>query len=223
MDAKAIPTFAGTPRRLARQYPWGYERHYAYWKLLLDPVYEATFEQLSGSSLPLLDIGCGPGLLAACLRRHGFTAPIHGVDYDVEKVALTQQAFGSLPQVSFMAADARRGLPDHHGHVTMLDTIQFFQPGELQLLLERSAARVAPGGKLIIRTALRDESWQFRLSRVGDWFAKVTRWMKAHASNYPARGEIVPVLEAAGLTGSIRRLTGSIPFNNFLLVFQRPK
>jgi SAM-dependent methyltransferase len=222
MDAKAFPSFREIPRRLARRYPWGYERHYVYWKLLLDPVYETALAELAQSSLPVLDIGCGPGLLAAYLRGHGFTAPIHGVDYDAAKLALTRRAFGSLPDVIFTAADARGGLPDHHGHVAMLDTLQFFQPEELRLLLERAAARVAPGGKLLIRTALRDESWRFRLSRAGDWFAKVTRWMKAHASSYPAREEIVAVLDAAGLSGSARRLTGRIPFNNFLLVFARP-
>jgi SAM-dependent methyltransferase len=224
MDAKPFFTSAPreSPRLLARRYPWGYERHYVFWKLLLDPVYEAALAELAPTPLPLLDVGCGPGLLAAYLRGHGFAPPIHGVDYDAPKLALTRKALGGLPGVSFAAADARDGLPDHLGHVTMLDMLQYFQPQELTVLLERAAARVAPGGKLIIRTALRDSTWQFRLSRFGDWFAKTTLWMKSHPCSYPARHDIIPVLEAAGLSGTARRLSGRIPFNNFLLVFARP-
>ena len=33
-------------------------------------------------SVALLDLGCGLGLLAFCLREHGLTVPIHGIDYD---------------------------------------------------------------------------------------------------------------------------------------------
>jgi SAM-dependent methyltransferase len=223
MDAKPIASpLRETPRRLARRYPRGYERHYVFWKLLLDPVYEAVLAELAPAPLPVLDIGCGPGLLAAYLRGHGFHAPIHGVDYDAPKIELTRRVLAALPAVSFAAVDARESLPDHLGHVTMLDTLQFFEPDELEVVLERAAARIAPGGKLIIRTTLSDSSWRFRLSRLGDWLAKVTFWMKDHPRSYPARDDIVSGLERAGLTGSARRLSGRIPFNNFLLVFSRP-
>jgi len=208
--------------RLSQRYQFGHDRSYVFCKLALDPVYDAVVNTLhTAPPLPLLDIGCGPGLLAAVLRSHGFSPPIHGLDYDPRKTATAQAALADLPDCTFTPADARAGLPPHLGHITILDILQFFSPEETTRLLTAAADRLAPGGRLIIRSCLRTDSWKFHLTRAGDWIAQATTWMKAPATSYPSPSEITHTLTAAGLTGSIQPLTGPLPFNNFLLVFQR--
>ena len=65
---------------------------------MLDPVYDAVLTELRGAPpLPILDIGCGPGLLAAVLRTGGLTAPIHGLDYDPRKTDAAREAVGACP------------------------------------------------------------------------------------------------------------------------------
>lgn len=208
--------------RLSRRFRFGHDQCYVFCKLLLDPVYAAVWAELDAAPpLPVLDIGCGPGLLAAYLRTGGLTAPLHGIDYDARKTAAAREALTGLPGCTFAPGDARAGLPEHRGHVTILDILQFFTPSEIDALLTAAAARVAPGGRLIIRTCLREQGWRFRLTRAGDWIAKASTWMKDSASHYPSRDELTSTLHAAGLIGTVRRLSGHLPFNNYLLVFRR--
>ena len=50
--------------------------------------------------------------------------------------------------------DARRDLPEHCGDVAILDILQFFDDPDKTALLESAAARVAPGGTLIVRSGI---------------------------------------------------------------------
>ena len=43
-------------------------------------------ESLLDGGRTALDIGCGIGLLEFYLRERGLTFPIHGVDFDIEKI-----------------------------------------------------------------------------------------------------------------------------------------
>ncbi|PYQ62286.1 MAG: hypothetical protein DMF58_02195 [Acidobacteria bacterium] len=74
---------------VAQKYPRGFLRSYVRAKLATDPVYDAAFECLRGSELPVLDIGCGVGILGMYLRERGFTAPIVGIDHDARFGAIS--------------------------------------------------------------------------------------------------------------------------------------
>jgi len=192
-------------------------------KLASDPVYEAVVREIGHSDLPVLDIGCGIGLLAHYLRTCGHEAPITGFDYDSRKISSAEaMAIKSGRQgLAFSAGDARTGLPDFTGHVVILDILQFFTQPEQDTLLHAAAARVAPGGKLVIRTGLRDESRRFKITVAGDYLAKITFWMKAAPVCYPDAEQFRQVLSAAGLKVEISPLWGGTPFNNHLIVAQR--
>ena len=88
-------------------------------------------------------------------------------------------------------------------------------------LLRAAAARVAHGGRLIIRTGLQDDSWRFRITVAGDWLAKLTLWMKSAPVCYPERALFESVLGEAGLKVRLLPLWGGTPFNNHLIVAER--
>ncbi len=192
-------------------------------KLASDPVYQAVVKEIGSSPLPVLDIGCGIGLLAHYLRACGHTAPVIGFDYDQRKIdsAAAMVSKSGQQGLSFSAGDARTGLPEFSGHVVILDILQFFTPEEQNTLITAAAARVAPGGKLVIRTGLRDDSWRFRITVLGDYLAKITFWMKAAPTCYPDAEQFREVLSKAGLQVQISPLWGGTPFNNHLIVAQR--
>lgn len=200
-----------------------WDHHYTKSKLRSDPVYAAVARELAGSDLPVLDIGCGIGLLGHYLRFCGHSAPVTGFDYDERKIASAR----ALAQRSghrglhFHAGDARTGLPAFEGQVVILDILQFFTLEEQNTLLTAAAARVAPGGKLVIRSGLQDDSWRFRITVLGDYLAKATLWMKAAPTRYPTAGQFREVLTAAGLQVRIEPLWGATPFNNHLIVGSR--
>jgi 2-polyprenyl-3-methyl-5-hydroxy-6-metoxy-1,4-benzoquinol methylase len=220
--SNAVPSPAAL-EAIARLCEGRWELHYTRSKLRSDPVYSAVMREVTGSPLPLLDIGCGIGLLAHYLRACGHRVPITGFDYDTRKIhsAQAMAARAGHSDLAFAAGDARTGLPHFTGHVVILDILQFFTEAEQDALLTAAAARVAPGGKLIIRSGLRDDSWRFRITVLGDYLAKATLWMKAAPTRYPDAAQFQRVLAAAGLSVRIQPMWGGTPFNNFLIVGER--
>jgi SAM-dependent methyltransferase len=190
--------------------------------LRTDPLYDTLADHLRHSRLPLLDLGCGLGLSAFFLRSEAIEVPIVGLDYDARKIESARRAAASsnTAGLSFFHHDARSGLPEHQGNVSILDILQFFTPNEQESLLKLAASRVAPGGKLIIRSGLRDASWRFKITVLGDWLAKATFWMKAAPTHYPTAEDFRKILSPFGKVG-ISPLWGSTPFNNHLIVLNR--
>lgn len=211
-------------RKIAALFPGRWDRNYVAAKLRTDPLYTTLAENLRGSDLPLLDLGCGLGLLALFLRAEGIGVPILGLDYDSRKIASATRASVSsnLQGLEFSHHDARSGLPAHHGNVSILDILQFFTPDQQETLLNLAASRVAPGAKLIIRSGLRDASWRFKITVLGDWLAKATFWMKAAPTHYPTADDFQKILSPFGNV-EISPLWGGTPFNNHLIILTRSK
>ena len=211
-------------RQLVSLYEARHRRHYIQSKLATDPLYNAVFNALKESPHPLLDIGCGMGLLAFYLRARGFEPPITGIDYDERKIEGAGSALKLSGQrdLTLIHCDARDTLPDFCGNITILDVLQFM-PTEAQAdLLQRCAASIAPGASLIIRSCLNEPGWRFGITRFGDAIAKWARWMKDAPNTYPTKQSLRDVLEAGGLEGTFTPLWGRTPFNNYLIVFRRP-
>ena len=209
-------------RRLAARFPGNHARYYAWCKFATDPLYAAVFTTLADTTAPLLDIGCGMGLCSFYLRERGCKFPMRGLDFDAEKIAIAQKAAAAhAPDLVFETSDARTGLPAHSGSVTILDILQYLDPAAQKALLREAAARIAPGGKLVIRTGIEDPGWRFTLTKVTDWFAVLCFWMKSKPIAYPRPETLTATLEACGLRGTIRPMWGRTPFNNWLAVFER--
>ena len=202
---------------------WDY--HYTRSKLRTDPVYAAVASIVAAEPFPVLDIGCGIGLLGHYLHACGLAVPLTGFDYDERKIraARVMAARAGHGHLSFDAGDARTGLPDFSGHVVILDILQFFTPAEQNALLVSAAARVAPGASLIIRSGLRAPNWRFRITVWADYLAKATRWMKAAPTCYPDAEQFRTVLEGAGLNVEIQPLWGRTPFHNHLITATRQR
>ncbi len=209
--------------RIARLCDRRWDYHYTRSKLRTDPVYAAVAAVIAARPLPVLDIGCGIGLLGQYLRACGLDAPLTGFDYDERKIraARVMAARAGHSDLNFEAGDARTGLPEFSGHVVILDILQFFTPAEQNALLAAAAARVAPGASLVIRSGLRADNWRFRVTVWADYLAKATRWMKAAPVSYPDAALFHEVLGAAGLRVSLRPLWGRTPFHNHLITATR--
>lgn len=210
-------------QRIANRYDNVFQRGYVRGKLASDPVYAATAALLADSSLPLLDIGCGIGLLGQYLNMHGCTRRYFGLDHDVRKIAagrLAAQRAGLDGMLELQHADAAE-LPPVQGDVTLLDVLHYL-PATRQVDLLRSAVRhLAPDGRLIIRNVLREPNWRFHATRIEEFFLHVSGWIPGGAQHYPSASELREPLEDAALDVYIEPLRGRTPFNSYLIVARR--
>ena len=193
-------------------------------KLRSDPLYPGVVDALRGCDAPLLDLGCGMGLLAHALRDAGLDVPYRGVDIDAPKIAQARRAAANagLRDVAFDAMDLATRMPAHHGSVAILDVLQFVSPAAQSSILDAAVAMLAPGARLVIRTGLDDGSARARTTRRIDVLSRTLRWMNAGPQAYPNPDVLRARFDAAGLAGSFAPLYGRTPFNNWLVVAERP-
>lgn len=200
-----------------REWPWLY--YYSIGKIGLDPAYPVVAGTLRDSPRPLLDIGCGMGLLAAYLRAHGHGTPISGMDIDEKKILLANQLLGA-EQAQFHAKDAL-DYPDHHGDVVMLDVLHYFDDQDQRDLLQKIADSVAPGGVALIRVGLNQPNWRYALTRMEEWFVKFSRWIPTSGWNFPTQEEVLAPFGGEDFSAEVCPMWGYTPFNSYLFVFRR--
>lgn len=207
-------------RRLGNRYDY----YYTLAKLRTDPLYPGVLDALRDSAAPLLDLGCGLGLLAHALRRDGQGVAYVGVDIDAAKIERARRVAvrGGLDHVRFEVTDLAAGTPAHHGSVAVLDVLQFLTRPQQAALLDAAIAMLAPGGVLVMRAALDDGGARIRRTRAGDRFAALTGWMPDRPRHYPTAAELRERFAAANLEARIQPWFGKTPFNNWMVLAQRP-
>ncbi|MDG2525904.1 methyltransferase [Stenotrophomonas sp. HITSZ_GD] len=204
---------------------WGnrYDYHYVQAKLRSDPLYPGVIAILRDTPWPVLDLGCGLGLLAHALRAARHAPAYLGVDIDTAKLARAERAAGvaALRQVAFAPLDLTGQLPPHAGSVALLDVLQYLPAKRQQALLANAAARLAAGAPLVIRTPLAGDHSRGRLTRIADRLGHLSGWMRTAPRDYPSREGLLAALSSLGLRGECTPLYGTTPFNNWLVVARR--
>ena len=211
---------AAIERIVARYRHWRHRR-YVRGKLRWDPLFGAIVPLFAGSTRPLLDVGCGLGLLGQSLREAGTHAPYLGVDPDGAKIEEARAAAmaGAL-DLDFATLDAS-SLPPFSGDVALIDVLHYLPAALQQEALANAASRVAPGGMLVIRNVLRDGSWRYRMTVAEERFAAALGWMRFATGHFPRREDIEAPLAARGFDVHVEPLWGRTPFNSYLVVARR--
>lgn len=212
MNAEAI-------ERIARLYRGRWTQGYARGKLRGDPVYDAAFEVLKDSPLPVLDVGCGMGLFEACVRERGGAMPMAGFDFDERKIAHAQQVAAHYADLAFHAADAARETA-HRGNVVIFDVLHYLDAARQAELLARVAAMIPSGGCCVIRETPSDGSWRFRVTLAEERLLVAIRWMKPGTRHFSTVDEVCAPFRARGFSCEVRPLWGRTPFNSHLFVFR---
>jgi trans-aconitate methyltransferase len=209
-------------RQIASTYlPSRWHYHYSRSKLTTDPLYDAVCAALTESRAPVLDLGCGIGLLAHCLRARQLTLPYLGVDNDIGKVQLAMRAAVALDNVRFEVTDLAHAVPAHRGSVAILDVMQYLPPQRQQQLLQRACECIGDGASLVIRTGIADNSWRSRMTHAADMLGRAVRWMNTGPKGYPTRENMDRIFASHGLTARYLPLWGNTPFNSWLVTATR--
>jgi SAM-dependent methyltransferase len=174
----------------------------------------------------VLDVGCGRGQVALLLLELGHASSVHGVDWDERKIAIAQRAAApggdGIERVAavFVRGDARTAAFPPSDTVLLIDLLHYFADGEQDAILDRAAAAVRPGGRLIVREADTERGWRSLVTLAEERFFTFVRLNRGERVRFRPARQIVARLEAAGLRCSVQPAWGATPFSN-VLVFGR--
>lgn len=211
--------------RVAAHARRGWMRYYTAAKLRSDPVFPAAYELFSENDEPILDVGCGIGLLAAYLRERGCRQALIGVDRDARKIALASNmsARATYRDVEWHVADIAEMRLQFSGNVAAFDVLHYLQPHEQQRLLRSLAECVALDGVVAVREAPRDGSVRFAATYLGEKFAQAVKWNVATPLHFPSVENMRAAFSPSRFHSEARPLWGGTPFNNHLFIFRLRK
>jgi 2-polyprenyl-3-methyl-5-hydroxy-6-metoxy-1,4-benzoquinol methylase len=208
-------------RRVAAHFKSRFLHGYVTSKLATDPAYPAVYELIRESGEPLLDIGCGLGLLCFYLRERGAPNPIVGFDRDARKIREAQRIASAYQELDFRTRDFRTFLPPNSGNVALLDVLHYLAPAEQKSLLASLAQRVTPGGVFVLRDCPRDPGLRYWVTYLAERFTQIISWNVSAPIHFPSRESIFDEFSRNEFTRDLQPLWGTTPFNNHLFIFRR--
>jgi 1-acyl-sn-glycerol-3-phosphate acyltransferase len=161
-------------RKVARLYRYQSPlvEQYVYWKLRTDPLFEALDAAVPRSGR-ILDLGCGYGVVAHWLNEQTDGREILGVDYDEPKVRVARSTSEGRRHLAFETRDILEGDLPPADAALLLDVLHYITPDAQRRLLARVRQALRPGGRLVIRDMVREDSARYR--RVAFWERLATR------------------------------------------------
>lgn len=147
----------------------------------------------------LLDVGCGPGLLAWLLEARGYAGAYLGVDIDERKVERAKTWVGESPRRAFRAVGVERVVEGGFDQAGLVDVLYLVPRSARAGLVSEVVARLAPGGLLVVLTSGGGPAWKRAVDRLQERLAVVlgvTRGAVVEPCDGAAVGEL---LSEAGL------------------------
>ncbi len=197
---------AGLRRFVRRLYSYqgAVTEQFVKWKLRTDPMFGAL-DALAPRRGTILDLGCGHGLAANWLALQAPERVLLGYDYDAGKISSASESAWRGGRLRFEERDILSCALPESDAVLLLDVLHYWSADKQDALLARIRAALRPGGRLIMRDAMRDESAAH--SRVVFW----ERFATAISHNRAAEKmcfRSLPDIRAALERAGFRNVTG---------------
>jgi 2-polyprenyl-3-methyl-5-hydroxy-6-metoxy-1,4-benzoquinol methylase len=207
---------------VAAQFQARWLRHYVRGKLRNDQIYPTAYELLRASQNPILDVGCGVGLLGLYLRERNCRQPVLGLDVDARKIRYGREIVSKqYADIELRWHDVQEPLPVFAGNIVLFDVLHYLPLAAQRALLSDLAGCVAPGGVLIIRDCPREPRPRYWMTFFAEKFAQAISWNLRTSLHFPTRESISDVFSANEFEREIRPLWGTSPFNNHIFIFRR--
>lgn len=148
----------------------------------------------------LLDVGCGPGLLAWLLEWRSFAGTYLGVDPDERKVARARAWVGESSRRAFRAAGVEQVPERGFDEAAIVDVLYLVPKAARAALAAEVVSRVTPGGRVVVLTSGGGPRWKRTVDRAQERLAVAVLGMTRGAVVEPCDGaEVASILEEAGL------------------------
>ncbi|SCX52520.1 Methyltransferase domain-containing protein [Klenkia marina] len=112
----------------------------------------------------VLEVGCGHGLFSTYLAERSPGLAVHGVDIDADKVAVAAASTRPGDRRSFAVAPSGAVPAGPWDAVVLVDVLYLLDAAGQRALLEECAARLAPGGVLVVKDMAVTPLWKARVN-----------------------------------------------------------
>lgn len=177
----------------------------------------------------ILEIGCGHGLFSAYAALAQPDRLMVGTDIDAAKIAHAQAALAPIsdrvtavvaPDGEVPDSDAPGGQWDAIVIVDMLYLLP--EPGQ-RALLASAAAKIRPGGRLVVKEMSTSPRWKARWNRLQEWLSvRVLRITAGGTMVFVDPAVMAGWLREDGLEVEVRRLDGGRLHPHAMLIATRP-
>lgn len=156
----------------------------------------------------VLELGCGPGELTAELLKRG--ARVHAIDVSDE---MLRDALERAPAATFERADLTRYAPGRRYDAILLSfVLHELEPADITAVVERAAASLASGGRLVIldHSAPRGTAgriWRSVLDAIEP--TSMERWLSIDMAALCRAQDLTPAMDRAMAGGRARVIVGT--------------
>lgn len=210
------------PERVRRLYGWHGPSvtQFVYWKMRMDPLFRRIDEWIPARAR-ILDLGCGYGVMAHWLTVSHEDRVVVGIDLDASKLEVARASSRGNGRVRFEEADLLdcRDVPETDV-VLMFDVLHYLtRPSKLELL-RRLRVALAPGGRVLVRDACRQESGAHRVTAALEVIAVWTgRHQTREGLHFETERGYLELFREAGFT-RVERCQGTGLGSNQLFVLE---
>jgi 2-polyprenyl-3-methyl-5-hydroxy-6-metoxy-1,4-benzoquinol methylase len=188
---------------------------------LLSCPFEAVLAALPARGT-LLDVGCGSGVLCHLAAAQGLTAV--GVDPDPRKVKAARASTTGGEPVTFVEGTLDDAPPGPFDAVAFVDVLYLEPPEAQRRLLDAACRRLAPGGRLLVKTVHRRSRLKTALTQAQEHVAvRGLRYTQGRAVRAPTPEAVRAVLEAHALTVTEAPVDRGYPHPHLLIVGERSR
>ena len=163
----------------------------------------APWERVVGSlaldGASLLDVGCGPGLLAHLLAARGYRGSYLGVDPDERKVGRARVWLGESPRRAFRAAGVEGVEERAFDQAAIVDVLYLVPPADRTALVAEVVSRLAPGGRLVALTSGGGPRWKRAVDQIQEQLAVVLGVTRGAVVTPCDGAEVASLFSQAGL------------------------
>ena len=194
-------------------------RGYVRGKLAWDPVFPLARREIVLRQQPVVDIGCGIGLLGISMRAAGIPLRYRGTDivpWKINKAKDSVRYYG-FEDLGFDVTDALSTQIPPGATVCMFDVLHYLDPASQRAMLGRLADAAESGSLVLLRTGLRGTGWRYSVTMLEELWTRATGWIRGGAINFPAGEDIQQFFTERRLVSTISPLWGRTPFASHLV------
>lgn len=169
----------------------------------------------------VVDLGCGRGLFANLLLEASSEREVLGVDPDPRKIAVARAT--ARPGLEFRIGDATSVELPTCDAVAIVDVLYLLTLEEQVTAIERAAAAIQPGGRIVVYAQERRADPRFWLGYAQERLATAIGATRGgtRGLHYASRAEMLSRLEGRGLTVEVIDLAGR-PYTDAIYVGVKP-